>query len=534
MAILEAKGISKSFGGVAALWEVGLSADEGEIVGLIGPNGAGKTTFFNCLLGLERPDSGQVVFDGRALDGVPIYRRARMGIGRTFQRMELFAEMTAREHLQVAERVHGKGGLLRDLCNKGGPTTEERSNVDEILELLGIAAIADRPVESLSLGHGRLVELGRALATEPRLLLLDEPSSGLDRIESEALGDVLVRVVQARGIGVLLVEHDLEMVRRITSRLYVLELGRLLAEGATPVVLDNTEVRRAYLGETAATPDEAVSDRGPARGRAIRVGAGRLSARSGRRRPLLVQTATPPTRRRCSNWRGSRPGTGRSGRCSACRLACPQGSAVALLGPNGAGKSTVARVATGLVPVTSGKIRFDGHDVTGMRPHRLARRGLVHVAEGRSVFSTLSVSENLGIHFRRTRERTGVSEAFERSYEAFPILHQRRHQRAGTLSGGEQRMLALAAVLANPPKMLVVDELSLGLAPRLIDEIYRSLEIIHQSGTSLLIVEQHVARALSLADYYVLLGKGEVVRQGRAENVEEVIAYLPEESADQS
>jgi ABC-type branched-subunit amino acid transport system ATPase component len=532
VAVLQAEGICKSFGGVAALWDVSLEAAEGEIVGLIGPNGAGKTTLFNCLLGLARPDEGRVVFDGQVLDGVPIHRRARMGIGRTFQRMELFTEMTAREHLMAAERVHGRGGLLLDLCNKGAPSPQENSNVDELLDLLAIAHIADRPVESLSLGHGRLVELGRALATQPRLLMLDEPSSGLDRVETAALSDVLVRVVQARGTGVLLVEHDLELVRHITSRLYVLELGRLLASGATTQVLDNADVRRAYLGETVTSP-AAVANEAPATddpsgsGPAVSLRESAPAAapgsdgRTAEASPLLeldgVEAAYGPFRA-----------------LFGVSFSVPQGSAVALLGPNGAGKSTVARVATGLVPVTAGRIRFDGQDVTGLRPHRLARRGLVHVAEGRSVFSTLSVAENLGIHFRQGRSRAGVADAFERSYDAFPILHQRRHQRAGTLSGGEQRMLALAVVLADPPMLVVVDELSLGLAPRLIDEVYRSLETIHQAGTSLLIVEQHVSRALALAEYYVLLGKGEVVRQGRAEHVEEVIAYLPGESADPS
>jgi branched-chain amino acid transport system ATP-binding protein len=158
---------------------------------------------------------------------------------------------------------------------------------------------------------------------------------------------------------------------------------------------------------------------------------------------------------------------------------------------------------------------------------------MVHVAEGRSVFGTLSVAENLAIHFR-ARGRTGAAAALEHAYEAFPVLYDRRRQRAETLSGGEQRMLALAVVLPDPPKLLVVDELSLGLAPRAIDDVYLSLEAIRQAGTSLLIVEQHVARAFSLADYYVLLGKGEVVRQGRAERVEDVTDYLPGESPAES
>jgi len=251
MALLEAEGICKRFGGIAALTDVGLSADAHEIVGLIGPNGAGKTTLFNCLFGLERPDRGRVVFDGHLLDGLPVHRRVRLGIARTFQRMELFAEMTVREHLLAAERSRGRGGSLwRDLCNMGAPTAAERALVDELLEMLDITEIADRPAESLSLGHGRLVELGRALAIQPKLMMLDEPSSGLDRAETAALGAMLVRVVAERGTGVLLVEHDLELVRDVTSRLYVLNFGELVISGTTTDVVEHPSFRRAYLGQT--------------------------------------------------------------------------------------------------------------------------------------------------------------------------------------------------------------------------------------------------------------------------------------------
>jgi len=251
MALLEAEGISKHFGGIAALTDVGLSADASEIVGLIGPNGAGKTTLFNCLFGLDRPDRGRVVFDGQVLDRLPVHRRVRLGIGRTFQRLELFAEMTVREHLLAAERARGGGGALwRDLLNMSAPTADERSRVAELLEMIDITDISDRPAESLSLGHGRLVELGRALATEPKLLMLDEPSSGLDRAETAALGATLVRVVAERRTGVLLVEHDLELVRHVTSRLYVLDFGHMVISGNTENVLEHPSFRRAYLGRT--------------------------------------------------------------------------------------------------------------------------------------------------------------------------------------------------------------------------------------------------------------------------------------------
>jgi branched-chain amino acid transport system ATP-binding protein len=250
MALLEAENISKRFGGIAALSELSLSVEPSEAVGLVGPNGAGKTTLFNCLLGPLRPDTGTVHFDGHNLAGMPVFRRARLGIGRTFQRLELFTEMTTRQHLLVAERArHGTGRLWKDLINRGTPTAAETARVDSTLDLLGIRDVADAPAQALSLGHGRLVELGRALMTDPKLLLLDEPSSGLDRMETMALAVVLDRVREDRSTAVLLVEHDLEMVHRAVHRLYVLDFGQLIAEGLTAEVMADAGVRRAYLGQ---------------------------------------------------------------------------------------------------------------------------------------------------------------------------------------------------------------------------------------------------------------------------------------------
>jgi branched-chain amino acid transport system ATP-binding protein len=248
--LLEATDVAKRFGGITALESVSLSVRTGEAVGLVGPNGAGKTTLFNCLLGLLRPESGRIVFDGRDLIGLPVHRRARLGIGRTFQRMELFSGMTVREHLLVAERVRrGTGRLWKDLLNRGAPAAEEEAEADEVLALVGLTPVADRAIESLTLGHGRLVELGRALMTRPRLLLLDEPSSGLDQAESLALARVLDTVRQERGTAILLVEHDLAMVERVVERLYVLDFGRVLASGGRDEVLADASVRKAYLGE---------------------------------------------------------------------------------------------------------------------------------------------------------------------------------------------------------------------------------------------------------------------------------------------
>jgi branched-chain amino acid transport system ATP-binding protein len=183
---------------------------------------------------------------------------------------------------------------------------------------------------------------------------------------------------------------------------------------------------------------------------------------------------------------------------------------VALLGPNGVGKTTVARVATGLVAPTAGHVRVEGEDLTGAPAYRFARAGIAHAPEGRSVFATLTVEENLRLTFRRSKGRAGVPAALEAAFAQFPALGRRRGQLAGTLSGGEQRMLSLARVLVEAPKLLVADELSLGLAPIVVDEIYVELTRLRREGTALLIVEQQVAHALDLCDRALLLDRGTV------------------------
>ncbi|MGP8149486.1 MAG: ABC transporter ATP-binding protein [Acidimicrobiales bacterium] len=207
-------------------------------------------------------------------------------------------------------------------------------------------------------------------------------------------------------------------------------------------------------------------------------------------------------------------------------LSVPAGSVTALVGPNGAGKSTIARVATGLVPVTKGRIFLSGDDVTGLPTWRLVRLGVAHAPEGRSVFATLDVEDNLRLTFMRALGRKGTAEALARAFERFPRLADRRRQLAGTLSGGEQRMLALARVLAVPPKLLVVDELSLGLAPRVVDDVYRALREIRDAGTSLLVIEQQLPRALELAEQLVVLRKGQVVEAGPVDKLSDLAREL--------
>jgi branched-chain amino acid transport system ATP-binding protein len=195
-------------------------------------------------------------------------------------------------------------------------------------------------------------------------------------------------------------------------------------------------------------------------------------------------------------------------------FAVREAEAVALIGPNGAGKTTVARVASGLVAPSAGRVRVGGEDFTGAPADRFARAGIAHAPEGRSVFATLTVEENLTLGLRRRFGRSGLGDALGRAYELFPRLGERRKQGAGSLSGGEQRMLTLATVLVLEPKLLIADELSLGLAPIITDELYRVLGRILASGTALLLVEQHVDRALELAGDVVVLERGLVTHHG--------------------
>jgi branched-chain amino acid transport system ATP-binding protein len=248
--LLRLRNVCKSFGGIQAVHSISFEVGAGEAVGLVGPNGAGKTTLFNCVCGQLRPETGEIEFDGQDLAGLPTYKRARLGIGRTYQRVEVFTDMSVRDHLMVAERARrGEARLWRDLLNLSRPTAEELRRVDSVMELVGIARLADTSVNALGLGNCRLVELARALAAEPKILLADEPSSGLDLRETAEVAAVLRTVQRERGTAVLLVEHDLTMVAEVVDRAIVMDLGSMLAQGTFDEVMADRGVRDAYLGQ---------------------------------------------------------------------------------------------------------------------------------------------------------------------------------------------------------------------------------------------------------------------------------------------
>jgi ABC-type branched-subunit amino acid transport system ATPase component len=250
--LLEAHDLTVRFGGLVALDHVGLGVPAGSIVGLIGPNGAGKTTCFGALSGLVRPREGRVLIDGVDMTGASPQRRARAGMARTFQRAEVFSSLTVREHLVLAHRSRSTnvaGRLVRDVLGLGRRARPgEDEAVDGLLDLLGLTALQSARAGSLPLGTARLVELARALATGPRVLLLDEPSSGLDAGETAALTDCLRTIRADHGTAMLLVEHNVEMVLGLADRVTVLDFGQVIAEGDPQEIAASDVVQSAYLG----------------------------------------------------------------------------------------------------------------------------------------------------------------------------------------------------------------------------------------------------------------------------------------------
>jgi branched-chain amino acid transport system ATP-binding protein len=237
-AVLEVAGVAVRFGGVNALTDVSLTARHGQITGLIGPNGAGKTTLFNVITGLQEPTHGRVTIDGRDVGSLSPHRRARLGMARTFQRLEVFGSLTAYENVLAAAEFHRSWS---------DDDTPPRDIAREVIRRVGLGSVAQARVDALPTGLARLVELGRALATRPKLLLLDEVGSGLNHDETEALGELLVSLARD-GISVLLVEHDMELVMAVCDVIHVLDFGRIICTGTPAEVQRDPHVQAAYLG----------------------------------------------------------------------------------------------------------------------------------------------------------------------------------------------------------------------------------------------------------------------------------------------
>ena len=505
MALLEVRGLTVRFGGHTAVTEVDLNVERGCVTGLIGPNGAGKTTIFNAITGLQQVSGGTLKLHQRDITRARPRARARLGIARTFQQLEVFGTLSVRENVLVAAEIRRR--WAHDLGS------DPMHDTETVLDRVGLREVADERTDTLPTGLARLCELGRALAARPRLLLLDEPASGLSDPETRDFV-TLLRDLAAEGMAILLVEHDVGLVMEVCASVHVLNFGALLAVGTSVEIRRNQAVLDAYLG----TKDSGarVERARPSLPRA-RSTLG-LSARDRDRDDVAAPTPVLELRGIHAAYRGIEVLRG-------VDLAVPRGGVVALLGPNGAGKTTALRIASGQMVPTRGCVHLAGRHVNGVLGQTLPRVGLCTIPEGRGVFRNLTVRENLTM-----ASYAGVSESEieERAYAVFPHLGERRTQLAGTLSGGEQQMLAVARALATQPAVLLLDELSNGLAPMMVEELYGMVAEIARDGVSILVVEQFARVVLGVADVAAVMTRGRVTAAGPPAELEAelVSAYL--------
>jgi sulfate-transporting ATPase len=519
---LRVSGLTVRFGGVVAVDDVTFEVGPGEVVGLIGPNGAGKTTIIDAVTGFVRPSAGAIALGSDEIGRWSAARRARHGLRRSFQSLELFDEITVADNIHVGADEPTRVSWLTDLIHPG----------KRILPPMAVAAIREfdlaadlaRMPDELPTGRRRLVGIARAVASGPSQLMLDEPAAGLDESESRELSTLIRRLAKERNIGVLLVEHDVGLVMSTCDRVIVVDFGSLIASGTPAEVRDNPLVRAAYLGELAEEPgsqaapsdlpepegvevklgdavgadaDAPRADGPRAEGHGAVVGAGSAQTHAMTHGAALLACHELST------------GYGRVAVVHDLDLTVHAGEVVALLGPNGAGKTTTLLCLAGELAAMDGEVSLFGEPTTEPMFMR-CRKGLGYVTEERSAIMNLTVGENLRV--------AGVS--IESAVAGFPELEALLRRRAGLLSGGEQQMLSLARALGRQPKVLLADELSLGLAPTVVTRLLTAVrKAATDEGVGVLLVEQHVSQALAIADRVVVLQRGLAVVSGTSAEV---------------
>ena len=468
---LQISGVHKRFGGVQALKNVDLTVRSGEAVAVIGPNGAGKSTLLKAISGIHRPDQGTIVLGGTRLDRLPPHRVTRAGVALAHQVPRPFSRLTVRENVRVAAMSQ--------------PRAAADLPVDEVLDLCELTAKSARPAGSLNVLDLKRLEVARALATNPTVLMLDEVAAGLvGRQLDEAIA--LIRRIHQTGRTLLLVEHIERVVREVVSRVLVLNWGETIAEGTPEEIAQDPKVREVYLGD------------------------GRTLTRAPR--PPVRSDATP-----LLSIRGVQAGYGGMTALHDVSLDVADGEVLAVLGANGAGKSTLCGAIMGAVRVQAGTVHVAGHDVTRAAAHQRSGLGVAYCPEGRRVFAALTVRENLVLGAPLRLASKAVSQRLDEVCDIFPMLRDRAAQPAGTLSGGQQQMLAVGRALMAKPRLLICDEISLGLSPTAIDTLYQALSDVNQRGVAILLVEQNVYRCLTLAHRACVLSRGHLSYSGPAD-----------------
>ncbi|VVE71732.1 ABC transporter [Pandoraea anapnoica] len=478
---LIAQGLTMTFGGVKAVADLSFTLPAGQVTSLIGPNGAGKSTVLNMLSGFYRPLSGTRALGGHALLARGACDSARRGVARTYQTSQLFGGMSVLDNVTLARSAGRLGALLGSARMRG-----EAPRREALALLRACGYLGDVELMAADLAHvdRRLVEIARALATRPSVLLLDEPAAGLSTQDKAQLGKLLRRIADS-GVTVGLVEHDMSLVMGVSDGIVVIDAGRFLAQGSPAAIRHDERVREAYLG--ASVPDATGAATAPTvREKAVTpeiLGVGKLTADYGAA-PVLHDVS----------------------------IQVREGELVALLGANGAGKSTLMRALAGLHRPVKGGITFNGRDLSRLDAAQIAALGVVLVPEGRQVFPELSVLDNLrlGAFPCGRLPRATLDARIAQMFARYPRLHERQHQRAGLLSGGEQQMLAIARALMSSPRVLLLDEPSLGLAPKVIASLFASLDALRRESLSMLLVDQMAAMALSIADRGYVLEEGRV------------------------
>jgi ABC-type branched-subunit amino acid transport system ATPase component len=504
--ILELDQVSINFGGVRALENLSLRVDPGEIRGLIGPNGSGKSTAFNVITGLYRPRGGDVRVGGRSIVGLRTDEIASRGVARTFQTLRLFRAMTVIENVMLGTHLGARppsaAATLLGLPAFRRFEAEVRARSLAALEALHIAEYAQETAGNLPYGVQKRIDLARSLVANPSLLLLDEPAAGLTESESHQLMELIRALHAERRFGLLLVEHDMQFVSNLCPRITAIDFGKLLAEGTPEEVRRNPDVVVAYLGTgELSAKAKAAGDRAAAATLAPVLDVRDVGVRYG---------AVPALR--------------------GVSLGVAAGGITAIIGANGAGKTTLLSAVSGIVPVHHGQVLYAGGDVTRLSCEERVGRGIVMCPEGRRLFPDMTVQENLLLGAYNVTDPAAVAAALERVYALFPRIAGRRKQLAGTLSGGEQQMVAIGRALTAAPKLLLLDEPSLGLAPNLVELIFETIAEIRKLGCAIMLVEQNASMALEVADFGYVLETGTVTLSGPAAELKArrdvIAAYL--------